>query len=58
MWERLNKVLKVRLMIEYTLEEAKKVWLISDAHFDHTNIIKYCDGFEDVGALLVLSLFL
>lgn len=29
-------------MIEYSLEEAEKVWLISDPHFDHTNIIKYC----------------
>lgn len=30
-------------MIEYTLEEAEKVWLISDTHFDHTNIIRYCN---------------
>lgn len=30
-------------MIEYSLEEAKRVWLIGDAHFDHTNIIKYCN---------------
>ena len=30
-------------MIEYSLKEAEKVWLISDPHFDHTNIIKYCN---------------
>ena len=30
-------------MIKYSLEEAKRVWLISDTHFDHTNIIRYCD---------------
>ena len=29
-------------MDTYTLEEAKRVWLISDTHFDHTNIIRYC----------------
>ena len=30
-------------MIEYTLREAERVWLISDTHFDHTNIIRYCN---------------
>ena len=30
-------------MENYTLEEAKRVWLISDTHFDHTNIIRYCN---------------
>lgn len=30
-------------MIEYSLEEAKRVWLIGDTHFDHTNIIRYCN---------------
>lgn len=30
-------------MIEYSLKEAEKVWLISDTHFDHTNIIRYCN---------------
>jgi calcineurin-like phosphoesterase family protein len=30
-------------MTKYTAEEAKKVWLISDTHFDHANIIRYCD---------------
>ncbi len=29
-------------MIKYSLDEAEKVWLIGDTHFDHTNIIKYC----------------
>lgn len=27
----------------FPLEEAERVWLMSDTHFDHTNIIKYCD---------------
>ena len=30
-------------MKKYTAEEAKRIWLISDTHFDHTNIIRYCD---------------
>ena len=30
-------------MIEFSLKEAEKVWLISDTHFDHTNIIRYCN---------------
>lgn len=27
----------------FTLEEAEKVWLIGDTHFDHVNIIQYCN---------------
>jgi calcineurin-like phosphoesterase family protein len=30
-------------MTAYTLEEAKNVWLYSDPHFGHNNIIKYCN---------------
>lgn len=30
-------------MEEYTAETAKRVWLISDTHFDHANIIRYCN---------------
>ena len=30
-------------MEQYIIEEAKEVWLISDTHFDHANIIRYCD---------------
>lgn len=26
-----------------TLEESKNVWVTSDTHFNHTNIIKYCN---------------
>lgn len=29
--------------VEYTLAEAEKVWLIGDTHFDHANIIGYCN---------------
>jgi calcineurin-like phosphoesterase family protein len=29
-------------MEQYTAEEAKRIWLISDTHFDHANIIRYC----------------
>jgi len=29
--------------VKYTLEEAKHVWVTSDTHFNHTNIIKYCN---------------
>lgn len=29
-------------MVKYTLEEAKHVWVTSDTHFNHANIIKYC----------------
>jgi calcineurin-like phosphoesterase family protein len=29
-------------MERYTAEEAKRIWLISDTHFDHANIIRYC----------------
>jgi len=28
---------------EFTLKEVERVWLISDTHFDHTNIIGYCN---------------
>lgn len=31
------------MMDEFTLDEAERVWLISDTHFDHTNIIRYCN---------------
>ena len=30
-------------MDKYTLEEAKHVWVTSDTHFNHANIIKYCN---------------
>lgn len=30
-------------MVKYTLEEAKHVWVTSDTHFNHANIIKYCN---------------
>lgn len=29
-------------MIKYTIEEAKHIWVTSDTHFNHANIIKYC----------------
>lgn len=30
-------------MIKYTIEEAKHIWITSDTHFNHFNIIKYCN---------------
>lgn len=33
---------QLKQMREYTIEQAKKVWLVSDTHFDHTAIIRYC----------------
>jgi len=37
------------VVVEYTLKEAERVWLISDTHFDHANIIRYCHRpFESV----------
>ena len=42
----------MRIMDKYTKEQAKKVWLISDTHFYHTNIIKYCERpFENVSVM-------
>lgn len=36
----------------YSLDETKKVWITSDHHFGHANIIKFCDRpFDNVEAM-------
>lgn len=45
-------------MERYTIEQAKKVWLISDTHFDHANIIRYCSRpFGSVQAMNLTMLY-
>ena len=31
------------IIMKFTRPEAERVWLISDTHFDHENIIRYCN---------------